>query len=207
LETLVHRRIFTSLAAAGAVVASILITSPAASAADPAPALATTNTAPQSAGVTPNSGLDPLIQVPAGSTLVTTLRGVGKQVYDCKADGSGFAFREPVAGLFTLRGLPAAIHGKRPEPGTTPFWVNFDGSHVDGTVSQSVTPDPKSIPWLLLTAKPVAGTTGTFSNVAFIQRIDTRGGLAPTGTCTFPKTVAVDYTANYVFWAAAQPSK
>ena len=25
--------------------------------------------------------------------------------------------------------------------------------------------------------------------------------LAPAGPCTAPKTVAVDYTANYVFWA------
>jgi hypothetical protein len=27
------------------------------------------------------------------------------------------------------------------------------------------------------------------------------GGVLATGTCTTPKTVAVDYTANYVFWA------
>ena len=33
------------------------------------------------------------------------------------------------------------------------------------------------------------------------QRLDTRGGVAPAGPCTVPKTVAVDYTANYVFWA------
>jgi Protein of unknown function (DUF3455) len=45
-------------------------------------------------------------------------------------------------------------------------------------------------------------TTGVFSNVTFIQRLDTRGGVAPTGPCTAPRTVAVDYSANYVFWAA-----
>ena len=65
----------------------------------------------------------------------------------------------------------------------------------------SSSPDPKSIPWLKLVATPTPNTTGVFSNVAFIQRVDTRGGLAPTGTCTAPTTVAVDYTANYVFWA------
>ncbi len=93
---------------------------------------------------------------------------------------------------------PAAIHGKGP------FWANFDGSRVEVDSSipaVSFSPDPKSIPWLKFVAKPTPNTTGVFSNVAFIQRIDTRGGLAPAGTCTAPNTVAVDYTANYVFWA------
>jgi hypothetical protein len=64
--------------------------------------------------------------------------------------------------------------------------------------------DPKSVPWLRLTGTPVPDATvqtGVFSNVVVIQRIDTRGGLAPTEPCTAPKSVAVDYTANYVFWA------
>jgi Protein of unknown function (DUF3455) len=47
----------------------------------------------------------------------------------------------------------------------------------------------------------VRETTGVFNNVLFIQRIDTRGGVAPTGTCSAPTTAAVDYVANYVFWA------
>lgn len=41
---------------------------------------------------------------------------------------------------------------------------------------------------------------GVFGNVAFIQRLDTRGGVAP-ASCTAPSTVSVDYSANYVFWA------
>ena len=63
-------------------------------------------------------------------------------------------------------------------------------------------PDPtRNIPWLKLVGTPTPNTTGVFSNVTFIQRVDTRGGVTPTDTCTAPKTVAVDYTANYVFWA------
>ncbi len=57
--------------------------------------------------------------------IVASLRGVGKQVYDCATSGGAFVFREPVAGLFTSRGIPAAIHGKGP------FWANFDGSRVE----------------------------------------------------------------------------
>jgi hypothetical protein len=138
---------------------------------------------------------------------VASLRGVGKQIYDCNA-GHTFTTpaREPAAGLFTSRGIPAGIHGKGP------FWTNFDGSHVDGlpldpTSASVPSPDPappapaKNIAWLRLAATPTPNTTGVFSNVKFIQRIDTHGGVAPT-SCTAPNTtLAVDYTANYVFWA------
>jgi hypothetical protein len=191
-------RFFASLAAAAAVTASMVMVS-AADAATPDTAAA----GAQSAGVTPDANVPVDIRVGEGFTVVASLRGVGKQIYDCK-DGA-FTFREPAAGLFTSRGVPAAIHGKGP---SGPFWTNFDGSRVDGAVLKSVpSPDPappapaKNIPWLKLAATPTADTTGVFSNVLFIQRIDTRGGLAPTGTCTGTKTVAVDYVANYVFWA------
>jgi hypothetical protein len=129
--------------------------------------------------------------------VVASFIGIGKQVYDCDLTGK-FVFREPVAGLLS-RGVQAAIHGKGP------FWASFDGSRVDGSSSvapvSAPSPDPtKNIPWLKVTGVPVPNTTGVFSKVAFIQRLDTRGGVAPTGTCVAPKTVAVDYSANYVFW-------
>jgi Protein of unknown function (DUF3455) len=196
-----NRRIFTSLAATAAVAASILISSGAAEAApDATPSLSATNSTAQSGAVTPNSALkDPIHIDETQFKIVATLRGVGKQVYDCTNGGYPDASREPEAGLFTLRGIPVGIHGKQ----TGPFWANFDGSHVDGSAPQPLdSPDPpKNIPWLKLTGKPLAGTTGVFSNVVFIQRIDTRGGVAPKESCVAPKSVAVDYTANYVFWA------
>ena len=186
------KRLITSVAAAAAVTASILLVS-GASAATPDP----TATGAQSAGVTPNAKLPESIRVDETQfKIVASLRGVGKQVYDCSTGGA-YTFREPVAGLVTSRGIPAAIHGKGP------FWADFDGSHVDGSAAvPAPSPDPtKNVPWLKLVGTPTPNTTGVFSNVAFIQRIDTRGGVAPTGTCTAPNTAAVDYTANYVFWA------
>jgi hypothetical protein len=130
-------------------------------------------------------------------------RNAGRGVRRCtseSASGTAFTFREPVAGLLS-RGVQAAIHGKGP------FWASFDGSHVDGSgavsppASSAYTDLTKNVPWLRLVGTPTPNTTGVFSNVAFIQRLDTRGGVAPAGPCTAPKTVAVDYTANYVFWA------
>jgi Protein of unknown function (DUF3455) len=192
-----NRRIFTSLAATAAVAASILISSGAAEAApDAPPSLSATNSSAQSSGVTANDQLDPKIQVTAEdkAQIITTLRGVGKQVYDCV--GTTWTLREPVAGLFTLRGVPAGIHGKGP------FWANLDGSHVDGAPLANVDGGKGNVPWLKIKGSqpPNVLTTGLFSKVTFIQRIDTRGGVAPTGTCSGTATKAVDYTANYVFW-------
>jgi hypothetical protein len=192
-------RFFACLAAAAAVTTSLVM----GSGADAATPDATAAGA-QNAGVTPNANLDPKIQVGEGFKIVASLRGVGKQIYDC--NGVKFVLREPAAGLFTSRGIPAAIHGKGP------FWTNFDGSRVDGfpldpTSASVPSPDPappapaKNISWLKLAATPTPNTTGVFSNVKFIQRIDTRGGVAP-ASCAAPNTtLAVDYTANYVFWA------
>ena len=128
--------------------------------------------------------------------VVASFVGIGKQVYDCNAAGTAFVFREPVAGLLS-RGVQAAIHGKGP------FWASFDGSRVEASSAGSApSPDPaRNVLWLKLASTLNAGATGVFSNVKFIQRLDTRGGVAPTGTCSPLKTVAVDYTANYVFWA------
>lgn len=154
------------------------------------------------AGPTPNSKLPVDIQVNDPKLkVVATLRGVGKQVYDCKP-GSPYTFREPMAGLFTTRGLPAGIHDAI--PGTGPFWADFDGSKfvgIGGTSPVSVLVplnNTKDIPWLKVSKSSTAGT-GVLSNVEFVQRTDTRGGVAP-ATCGAP-TVAVDYTTWYVFWA------
>jgi hypothetical protein len=193
IEEVMKRQLFAGLAAVATVTASLIFAS-SASAAAPDPTAAAAAAAAIGGG-TPNAKLPADIQVDETQfKIVASLIGVGKQIYDCT--GAGFTFREPAAGLFTSRGIPAAIHGKGP------FWTDFDGSRVDGSgaVADPVG-GPKNVPWLKLIATPAPNTTGVLSNVAFIQRLDTRGGVAPAGTCTAPRTVAVDYTANYVFWA------
>lgn len=187
------RRLLASLAATTAVAASLLISSAGPATAADAPEASTSNVS-SGARVTPNGKLPEAIRVTDPNLkIVATLRGVGKQIYDC-TNGTA-TLREPAAGLFTSRGTPAGIHGKGP------FWTNFDGSRVDGAPQPVSVPQPApNIPWLKVTAASNAGTGGTFSNVKFIQRIDTRGGVAPS-PCNAP-TVAVDYTANYVFWGS-----
>ena len=60
---------------------------------------------------------------------------------------------------------------------------------------------PNAIPQLLLEATGNRGP-GLLSTVTYIQRLNTTGGLAPTGTCTDGTTASVRYTAVYTFWVA-----
>ncbi len=186
------RRLFTTLAAAAAVAASISVTVVTPATAQPAPPESSTSA--RGGGVTPNAQLPEAIRVDETKfRVVATQRGVGKQVYDCK--GTTFGFREPIAGLLNSRGVPTGIHG------AGPFWADFDGSKVVGTSPVSVPSPagPSNVAWLKVTAASTAGT-GVFGKVAFIQRVDTRGGVAP-ASCTEPATASVDYVTNYVFWA------
>lgn len=204
------RRFLAGLAAATAVAASLMVTTIGPAAAAEAP-LAPISDAQRTGGVTPNSkltgALDPIHVDDTLFKIVTTLKGVGKQVYDCPPGATIGAFREPVAGMFSLSGLPTAIHGFT-DPASvrvSPFWTSFDGSRVNGSPLASV-PSPagasSNIPWLKVKGSSVGA--GVFANVAFIQRIDTKGGVAP--TCQGkPPTVAVDYVANYVFWVPIKP--
>jgi hypothetical protein len=190
-----NRRIFTSLAATTAVAASILISSGAAEAA-PDTATAASTADARGGGATANTSVPTPIRVTDPALkIVATMHGAGKQVYVCGSDGK-YALREPVA-VLSSRGGTAGIHGKGP------YWASFDGSKVTGAagpVQDKTLSGDTNVPWLLVTAASTEGETGVFSKVKFIQRLDTRGGVAPS-SCTAPSTIARDYSANYVFWA------
>ena len=141
------------------------------------------------------------LRVGDGRRVVLRTTGVGAQVYDC-VDGA-WRFREPVATLGGA-GRPLGIHF------AGPTWQSLrDGSRVTGRLLASV-PAPRAgrdIPWLLLEASANAGT-GVFGEVGLVQRLRTRGGVAPAGSCD-PATqasTAVPYRAAYVFWGPAAAS-
>ncbi|GHO93637.1 hypothetical protein KSF_036850 [Reticulibacter mediterranei] len=139
----------------------------------------------------------------------------GSQIYECQAsttDASGFAwkFQAPFAFLKADDGTNV-IHS------TGPAWLyTQDGSIVlaavgkftdstGATVPASATPDAKSIPWLRLDVTEHKGSTGLFSKVEQIQRLYTKGGIAPSFGCNQDDakhhvTQSVNYTAEYVFW-------
>jgi hypothetical protein len=141
---------------------------------------------------------------PAGQVMQQELLGVGAQVYTCRASataasGYEWTFTAPAAVLLDDAGAIAGTHFGGPT------WRANDGSSVVAeVVERAPSPDPSAVPWLLLRVTST-GASGDFSGAAYIQRLDTTGGLAPTGGCDAERVGAVarvPYTAVYAFYGA-----
>jgi hypothetical protein len=137
------------------------------------------------------------LAVPAGHELELELAAEGVQIYTCTATPAGAAW------VFTAPEATLSSHGQvagRHYAG--PTWEALDGSTVVGARVAGATPDPTAIPWLLLRAVSHGGA-GTLAEVSFIQRVATRGGLAPVGGCDAATVGAVartPYGATYCFF-------
>ena len=82
-----------------------------------------------------------------------------------------------------------------------PVWESVSGSKVAGAVLQKCVVDPNSVAWLLLAATPIEGA-GVFQKVAFIQRINTAGGNAPSYSGSLGEEARIPYTTEYLFYKA-----
>jgi hypothetical protein len=160
-----------------------------------------------SAGARPShaqAGVPANLAPPAGQVKQQELLGIGAQVYTCRASamaasGYEWAFSAPAAVLLDDSGAIAGTHFGGPT------WQANDGSSVVAeVVERAPSPELSAIPWLLLRVTS-SGAPGSFSDVTYIQRLDTTGGLAPTDSCDAEHvgTVArVPYTAAYVLFSA-----
>ena len=141
---------------------------------------------------------------PGGYTRVATFFAVGVQKYKAqeKAGSNPVTYEwvlvAPDAKLFDATNAKVGTHTAGP---------NWEVSAMDSIFGQhfspprtAPSPDPTSVDWLLLMPKAGKTPTGIFANVAYIQRIATNGGKAPS---KLPKradeTVDVKYTAVYRF--------
>jgi len=135
-----------------------------------------------------------LLQVPAGNRLALRAYAVGSQLY--RWDGIAWVFVEPVATLFA----DADYHEKVAVHYLGPTWEHNNGGKVVATKLQPCTPDPTAIPWLLLQTVTNDGPN-PFGAVSYIQRVNTKGGLAPTAAGhSIGQVVEVPYTAEYYFY-------
>jgi len=137
------------------------------------------------------------LKPPAGATLLLHLHATGDQVYSC--EGSAWVLSRPDAKLYDEQGQQVGTHF------AGPTWeYAADHSRVVGKALAKASPDPDSVPWLLVEAKDHEGE-GMMQKVAFIQRIDTKGGKAPATGCDADHKGAEarsHYTADYLFYAA-----
>ena len=140
------------------------------------------------------------LQPPAGEQLALQLHAKGYQVYTCKEGVTQYEWvlKAPDAQLFDKDGKPYGKHFAGPS------WEANDGSRVTGKPIGIVpSPDTDSIPWLLIQAVSHEGT-GVLSHVHFIQRLNTKGGKAPSSGCDEPhaaQEIRVPYSADYLFYA------
>jgi hypothetical protein len=130
----------------------------------------------------------------AGEYLRAHAHASGQQIYVC--DGSKWILSRPDATLFDEAGQKVGSHS------AGPTWQWSDGSEVTGRPIANASPDPESIPWLLLTATGHAGD-GVMKNVSSIQRLQTKGGKAPANGCGPShkgEQAPISYTADYYFY-------
>jgi hypothetical protein len=148
-------------------------------------------------------GMPANVQVAAGHRVAIETVGVGTITYDCRAkkDNSGFewVFVRPEAKLFDRSGKQV---GRYYGPPAT--WESSDGSKVTGAQVAVSPAGIGNIPLQLVKANPATGKGG-MEGVTFIQRVATRGGVAPSATCDTAATgkkEVVNYQADYILYKA-----
>ena len=170
--------------------------------------LATLLPGPAHAATLPPPSVPGDIKVPAGNVPFLAGHATGTQNYSCQYASNAYAWTltGPSATL-VADGEQIITHFAVP---AGPAWQAIDGSSVVGARVAGVAAPTAAIPWLLLSAKsttPPSGPGGIRLMVTtYIQRVNTTGGLAPTGGCdgsTVGTVARVPYTADYYFYKAA----
>lgn len=149
--------------------------------------------------------LPAVVQVPTGHKVVMETVGVGEITYECraKADMPGtqeWVFVGPKAALNDRSGKTVGSYFGPPAT-----WASMDGSKLTGTQVAVAPAGMGNIPLQLVKANPAMGQ-GAMSGVTYIQRVATKGGVAPAMPCnagTLGQKQIVTYQADYIFYKAA----
>jgi hypothetical protein len=156
-------------------------------------------------GQTPRPDVPDKIKAPASEDVVLVAHASGSQIYVCQPGADtklAWTLKAPEAELHNDQGAVIGRHY------AGPTWKLNDGSEVTGKAAARVDPpDANSIPWLLVTVTGHTGE-GALSHVSDVQRIHTKGGVAPVAdTCnatTQGSESKSSYTADYYFYAPAR---
>ncbi|CAN5469825.1 DUF3455 domain-containing protein [soil metagenome] len=162
---------------------------------------ACTTMTPSSMKMVDNAALPEPVRVPAGQTMKMSTVGTGELTYECrdKKDMAGqyeWVLLGPVANLY---GPDKAMVGKYY---AGPTWESTDGSKVTGKQVAVAPGGAGNIPLQLVKADPAMGM-GKMQGVSYIQRLNTKGGVAPASTCDMASKgmkQQVAYQADYVFY-------
>ncbi len=158
---------------------------------------------PPPARLIDNSALPEAVRAPVGHQQVLASTGNGEITYECRArkdQATAFewAFVAPVASLKDATGQTIGRYY------AGPTWEAKDGSKVSGKQVAVAPASAGNIPLQLVKADPAVGA-GAMQGVSYIQRLATRGGVAPSEACDASQTGQrrqVSYQADYIFYAA-----
>ena len=151
------------------------------------------------------AALPAAVQVPSGHRVAMETVGVGQITYECREKtGMAGQFEWTFAGPeATLQDRKGRAMGRYFGPPAT--WALNDGSALTGAQLAVAPAAAGSIPLQLVKANPATGS-GALVGVTHIQRVDTRGGVAPAlpcGRAEMNQRQIVKYQADYIFWKAA----
>jgi hypothetical protein len=142
------------------------------------------------------------LSVPDGYLVKMKFNASGVQIYRCLSSTQNanqfiWSFIAPEAKLYTETGEVIGSHY------AGPTWEVSDGRKVVGKLSaKTPAPDGNSIPWLLLIADDESADT-FLDRIAFVQRLNTKGGSAPASGCSNEVAnaeVRIPYSADYYFY-------
>ncbi|MFI6496468.1 CHRD domain-containing protein [Nonomuraea typhae] len=116
----------------------------------------------------------------------------GAQIYQCKG------------GAFVQLGVRAKLRGGIEHDFAAAFdgppqWIAPDGSAVRGKLVAKTPNGDGNIPELLLDATQSGRRGGLLSFATTILRLNTTGGVAPTGSCKPGRRIEVPYGADYLY--------
>lgn len=148
-----------------------------------------------------NAALPEPVRAPAGAEMTLWSVGKGEITYICKekadqAGAYGWVFGAPDAKLYDK---DDKVIGKYYGG---PTWEANDGSKVTGKQLAVAPNGSGNIPLQLVQTEPATGS-GVLEGTTYIQRLNTKGGVAPSATCdkgSAGKEMTVKYEADYVFY-------
>jgi hypothetical protein len=156
---------------------------------------------PTAAALVQPAGLNPRLRAAADEEAAFVLAGSGVHIYECQqsmANPNAFtwSFVAPDATLYDGTRSAATL--------TTPNHVESldDRTSVSGFVRMTQPAGSANLPWTLMQARAI-GDSGLFAGVTSIQRVNTRGGSAPAGGCSYDnigEEARVAYSADYYFY-------
>jgi hypothetical protein len=145
----------------------------------------------------PSLGWFSPIKVPDGHEPALQLAARGVQIFRCERVGASveWRYRQPEAELLDTQGQVVGRHG-----------ANFSFEHRDGSrllgsvVAHEKASTADTLPWLLLSTKSFGN--GEFGGIAYVQRVNTRGGMPPPACRPneVNRLLRVDFGADFVFY-------